>query len=143
MSLEPNTGSMPSTSYASGSSYVGVGPLPLGVAILAILIGIFGFFIFLVGLLALVFGTVLVAGAGATTVFGVGGALAGFIVLIIGLVILGVAVGLWDQELWALALAIIVLLIFGAVEFLSASWLGLLIVVGLLVYLVAVSRHFD
>jgi uncharacterized membrane protein len=76
-------------------------------------------------------------------VFGTGGAIAGLIVLIIGAIILAVATGLWDQELWALALAIIVLLFYGAVEFVSQAWLGLIIVAALLIYLVAVSNHFD
>ncbi|MCI4323612.1 MAG: hypothetical protein L3K03_06295 [Thermoplasmata archaeon] len=118
------------------------GRLPLGVAILAILIGIFGLFILVVGIVVLLFG-IGVGLAGGSTVFGVGGAIGGLIILIVGAVILAVAVGLWDQELWALALAIIVLLFYGVVEFVSASWLALLIVVGLLLYLVAVSSHFD
>jgi hypothetical protein len=41
-----------------------------------------------------------------------------------------------------LALAIIVLGILGAVEFFSGSWIALLVVVLLLVYLVVVSNHF-
>jgi hypothetical protein len=121
-----------------------VGNLPLGVAILAILIGIFGFFVLLGGILLLVS----VAGYGlgvvwVTSVFGTTGTLAGIIIVIIGLIILSVAVGLWNQELWALVIAILVLLVYGALEFLSAAWLGLLVVVLLIVYLAAVARHFD
>ena len=101
-------------------SYSGIGRLPLGVAILAILIGIFGFFVFVVGLL-LLFGTAIALGGGTAGVFGFGGAIGGLIVLIIGLVILAVAVGLWNQELWALVLAIIVLLFYGVGEFLSSA----------------------
>jgi len=91
------------------------------VAILAILIGIFGFFVFVVGLLLLLFGTAIALGGGTAGVFGFGGAIGGLIVLIIGLVILAVAVGLWNQELWALVLAIIVLLFYGVGEFLSSA----------------------
>jgi hypothetical protein len=131
------------TTTVSGASYPSVGSLPLGVAILAILIGIFGFFVLIVGVLLLVFGTSVAIGTGSVTVFGTGGAIAGLIVLIIGAIILAVATGLWDQELWALALAIIVLLFYGAVEFVSQAWLGLIIVAALLIYLVAVSNHFD
>ncbi len=122
----------------------GIGQLPLGVAILAIIIGIFGFFVFLLGLLVLlaVSGAV-IGGIGVTSVFGATGAVAGTIVLIIGLVILGVAVGLWNQELWALALAIIVLLLYGALDLLSGAWFSLAIVALLLIYLAAVSSHFD
>ncbi|HEV2449408.1 MAG TPA: hypothetical protein VGU43_03230 [Thermoplasmata archaeon] len=120
----------------------GIGRLPLGVAILAVLIGIFGFFIFLGGLLILVFGIAL-AGSSGATVFGLGGALGGLIVLVIGLVILAVAVGLWNQELWALVLAILVLLFYAAIEYFSGAFFALIIVVLLLVYLIAVSSHFD
>jgi hypothetical protein len=121
-----------------------IGGLPLGVAILAVLVGIFGFFILILGLL-LMFAAAGVAlgGLGVTSVFGMTGAIAGLIVLVVGIVILGVAVGLWNQELWALVLAILVLIFFGVVDFIASSWLGLVIVVLLLVYLVAVARHFD
>jgi hypothetical protein len=116
--------------------------LPLGVAILAILIGVFGFFVLAVGLLALLVGAA--AGFGSpTTVFGLTGTIAALILVLIGAIVLAVASGLWDQELWALALAIIVLLFYGLIEFLSTSWLGLLIVTGLLAYLVAVSDQFQ
>ncbi|MCI4330897.1 MAG: hypothetical protein L3K19_03500 [Thermoplasmata archaeon] len=122
----------------------GVGSLPLGVAILAVLIGIFGLFVLLLGLL-LLFASAgfALGGVGLSSVFGATGTVAGIIVAIIGLVILAVAVGLWNQEMWALVLAILVLLFYGAVDFASASWFGLLIVILLLVYLAAVSRHFD
>ncbi len=121
----------------------GIGGLPLGVAILAILIGIFGFFVLLLGVLIL-FGTAAaLAGLGVTSAFGLSGTIGGLIVLIIGIIILAVAVGLWNQELWALVLAILVLLFYGVVEFIASAWLGLIIVVLLLIYLIAVARHFD
>ncbi len=122
----------------------GIGRLPLGVAIIAILVGIFGFFILLGGLLLLISAAgYAVASVGVSGVFGTTGTIAGIIVAIIGLVVLGVAVGLWNQELWALVLAILVLLFYGAVEFFASAWLGLLIVVLLVVYMVAVAKHFD
>ena len=118
--------------------------LPLGVAILAVLIGIFGFFVFLLGLiLLLAVAGVVISGVGVTSVFGLTGTVAGLIIAVIGLIILGVAVGLWNQELWALVLAILVLIFYGVVDFTSGAYLSLLIVVLLLVYLAAVSRHFD
>ena len=121
-----------------------IGQLPLGVAILAILIGIFGFFVVIVGVLLLVaVAGLTLGGVAVTTVFGTTGAVAGIIVLVIGLIILGVAVGLWNQELWALVLAIIVLLVYGAADYFSSSWLGLVIVALLIIYLAAVSSHFD
>ncbi len=120
----------------------GIGRLPLGVAIIAVLVGIFGFFVLLAGLLiALVgFGFGIAAGS---TVFGATGALAGLILFVIGAIILAVAFGLWDQELWALVLAIIALLFFAIAEFTTSAWLGLLVAVLLIAYLVAVSNHFD
>ena len=118
--------------------------MPLGVALIAILIGIFGFFVLVGGLLLLVSAAgYALGGVWVTSVFGTTGTLAGVILAIIGLVILGVAVGLWNQELWALVLAILVLLVYGAVEFFAASWLGLVIVVLLIVYMLAVAKHFD
>jgi hypothetical protein len=122
----------------------GIGRLPLGVAILAILIGIFGFVVLLGGILLLLTVAGYSVGAlGASTVFGTSGLVAAIIITIIGLVILSVAVGLWNQELWALVLAILVLLVYGAVDLFAGSWLWLVIIVLLIVYLVAVSRHFD
>lgn len=123
-----------------------VGRLPIGVAILAILIGIVGVFFLIVGLLALLFG-------GYTYfhgyLFGGIGIIGGLITLIIGIILIAVAGGLWNQELWALALAILVLAILlvwnlydlfvGA----GASLLSIAIEVILLIYLVAVSGHFD
>jgi hypothetical protein len=128
---------------ASASGYPYIGRLPLGVAILAILIGIFGFFVLLAGVLLLVFGTGLAVGAGTLTIFGSSGTIAGLVLLLVGVLTLAVASGLWDQELWALALAVLVLLFYGVVEFVDQAWVGFLLVAGLLVYLVAVSGHFD
>jgi hypothetical protein len=119
-----------------------VGRLPLGVAVLSVLIGIFGFFVFLLGLLVALLG-VGYGLAGGETVFGLGGVAGGLIILLIGIIILAIAYGLWNQELWALVLAIIVLLVYGVIEFVSRSWLGFVIVAILLIYLVAVSSHFD
>jgi hypothetical protein len=124
------------------TTYSYVGRLPLGVAILAVLIGIFGFFVFALGLIV-IFAGVGVGLAGGPAVFGVTGLIAGLIILLIGAIILAVAFGLWDQELWALVLAIITLLFLGAVEFFTGSWIAFLVVVVLLVYLAAVSSHFD
>ena len=120
-----------------------IGRLPLGVAIIAVLVGIFGFFILLLGLLIALLG-IGFGLAGSSTVFGLGGLIGGLIVLIIGAIWQAVAdMDLWNRGLWALVLAILVLLFYGAVEFVSQSWVGFVIVAILLVYLVAVSSHFD
>ena len=125
--------------YGGTASYA---RLPLGVAILSILIGIFGFFVLAAGLLLLFLGAGTGFAAGAS-VFGFTGLVAGVVTVIVGFVTLAVAAGLWDQELWALALAVIVLIFYGAIEFFAGAWLGFVVVAGLLAYLIAVSPNFD
>lgn len=120
---------------------------PLGVAILAVLIGIYGFIVFLLGLLIAV-GSSFLAAAGSANPFhflGVTGVVAGIIVLIIGLIILGLAVGLWHLRMWALVLTILFLLVEIVLDGLAGQYVsfGFIIGVLLLIYLVAVSRHFS
>lgn len=115
--------------------------LPLGVAILAILIGLLGVLLLAASILLLI-----VSGYGYfhdLAFFGVS-FLGGLLLLIFGIVLLVVAVGLWRLELWALVLSIIVVLIslLGRLVAGPILSLGTLILVLLLVYLVAVHRHF-
>ncbi len=118
--------------------------LPLGVAILAILIGIVGFLLLVAGLL----GILDIALLGGYLVYGVGIA-AALITFVLGLILLGVAGGLWNQRLWALALAILVLLILLGLNLYriffghGASVLATAVELFLLIYLIAVSGHFD
>jgi hypothetical protein len=120
---------------------------PLGVAILAVLIGIYGFLVFLVGLLLAVGSSVahFVAGASALHTFGSSGVLAGVIVAIIGLIILGLAVGLWHLRMWALVLTVLFLIITIVLDYLGGAIVsvGSIIAIILLIYLLAVSRHFS
>jgi hypothetical protein len=115
---------------------------PLGVAILAVLVGIFGILLIIGGILILALGvTSSVIGAG---FFGETGIVLGAIVLIVGLIILGVALGLYHLRLWALVLALIVtffeLVAYGyAGHFVS---LGFILALIIFVYLLAVHRHF-
>jgi len=119
---------------------------PILVAIVAILIGIYGFLEFVVGLLIAV-GSAALASLGSSfnvSVFGQTGVIAGAIIAIIGLIILGVAVGLWHLRLWALVLMLLFLafemVVYGlARDFIS---LGFILALVLFVYLLAVSRHF-
>jgi len=117
---------------------------PLGVAILAFLVGLFGFLLVLGGALV-------VAGATALSFLGVpshfaslGGIEFGAIILIIGLIVLGLALGLWHLRMWALVLT----LLFVLFELISYGLAGLFITFGfifaliLFVYLLAVRRHF-
>lgn len=124
--------------------YVAPPSRPLGVAILAFLVGLFGFLLILGGALV-------VAGAAALSFLGVpshfaglGGIAFGAIILIIGLIVLGLALGLWHLRMWALVLT----LLFVLFELISYGLAGLFVTFGfifalfLFVYLLAVRRHF-
>jgi hypothetical protein len=120
---------------------------PLGVAILAVLIGIYGFIVFLLGLLIAVGSTILSSAGGVNPLhaLGVGGVVGGLVILIIGLIILGLAVGLWHLRMWALVLTILFLLVEVILYGLAGQIVtfGFIIGVLLLIYLLAVSRHFS
>lgn len=133
----------PTSSY-SGTS-VSIGRLPLGVAIISVLVGIVGFLLLLDGLVVLLL-NVAILNLGTTN----SGAMAtynqlydGTILTIFGGVLLGTALGLWDQRLWALVLAIIVSFLVLVFELLTGGILGIVLATLLFVYLVAVHRHFD
>ncbi|HTT44525.1 MAG TPA: hypothetical protein VMH38_00715 [Thermoplasmata archaeon] len=117
---------------------------PLGVAILAVLVGIFGFLLILVGALLLAgIAAASFLGVG-TSLVGIGGLTFGVIVLIVGLIILGLALGLWHLRMWALVLTLIFVILelvsFGlAGNFVSLGFIFALI---LFIYLLAVHRHF-
>ncbi len=81
--------------------------LPLGVAVLAVLTGLVGAFILIAGLIVVVVALFALSSVGWAAMFG-SGVIAGLIALVIGAVILAVASGLWDQEMWAYVLAILV-----------------------------------
>jgi hypothetical protein len=121
------------------------GELPILVGLLAILIGLFGLFFLVVGILlvAASFGVVGLPAAGAYAIITGDALFAGLITLIFGAVLISVATGLWDLEVWALVLtgavvAVIIALLVVASDF---GW-SFLIAVGLLVYLVLVRNHF-
>jgi hypothetical protein len=121
-------------------------PRPLGVAVLAVLVGLFG-------VLLIVGGLLIVIGAGVLSIFGTGaipsvvghvGLVVGAVVVIFGAIILGLAVGLWHLRMWALALTLLVLIVELALlgyagEFLTLTFLISLV---LFIYLLAVNRHF-
>ncbi|MCI4368208.1 MAG: hypothetical protein L3K09_01405 [Thermoplasmata archaeon] len=116
---------------------------PLGVAVLAVIIGIVGFLIALAGVLLVVLSAVALAAEPVYT-FGAVGAVAALVLLLFGILALVVASGLWNLRQWALVLA---LLLFGF-AFLGNLLAGRLFTLPgilealLLVYLLAVSRHF-
>ena len=116
---------------------------PIGVSILAVLIGIVGFFFILGGILLAVVGLAVPV---SVPVFGLhlGVVALGILVLIFGLIALGLALGLWHQHLWALVLAIIVFAVNFLGDALAGAYfsLGAILSVILVVYLIAVHRHF-
>jgi len=120
---------------------------PLGVAILAILIGIYGFIVFLGGLLVAAGSSVAsyVGGNSAFHALGATGVIAGIIIVIIGLIILGLAVGLWHLRMWALVLTVLFLIITLVLDGIAGAFIsfGFIVALVLLIYLLAVARHFS
>lgn len=117
---------------------------PLGVAILAFLVGLVGFVYFVAGLvLALGFSFGYVFGV-AGGVFGLSAGVVGIVFMILGLITVGVAVGLWHLRLWALILALLVTFIVLVSDALAGRFISFGFIFSLLifVYLLAVSRHF-
>jgi len=124
------------------SGYMSPRTRPIGIAVVAVLIGIVGIVLVLGGLLVLLLSSVYFA-AQVAPLFGAG-VVAGAFLLILGVVFLVVASGLWRLEMWALALSVLVVLFLlidlavrGALVSLSAVLLVLF-----LVYLVLVRHHF-
>ena len=119
---------------------------PLGVAILAVLVGLFGVLWIVLGILILagVAAFAFLSAGGLPGVLGLTGLVAGAIVLGIGLVILGLALGLWHLRLWALVLTLIVVAVGHISDGLAGAYASLGFVLGaiLFVYLLAVNRHF-
>ncbi len=117
--------------------------LPLGVAILSILVGLYGFFVFVVGLLLFVH-VAISSYVGVPSKFGLTGYGLAALVTVVGLIILGIAVALWRLRLWALVLGLLFLL-YELVSYAYAGHyesLGFLLALVIFVYLLAVNRHF-
>jgi hypothetical protein len=136
MSTATSTTSAPAPAPAAPSR-------PLGVAILAILVGIYGFLVFIAGLLVLA-GVAVSRFLEVARFSGVSGLLTGIIVIVIGLIIMGVAVGLWHLRMWALVLALIVTFVDLVLYALAGNFISLGFILALIVfvYLLAVHRHF-
>jgi len=117
--------------------------LPVGVAILSILVGIYGFILFVVGLL--LFAKIAVSSyLGLPSTFGLAGYELAAIVTIIGLIILGIGVALWRLRLWALVLGLL-FLIWEMFTYAYAGHyvsLGFIFALVIFLYLIAVHRHF-
>ena len=125
--------------------------LPLGVAVLAVLTGLVGAFLLITGVIIALVALLVLASIGWTGMFGTG-VVAGLIALFVGGVVLATATGLWDQELWAFVVAVLVTGA-GALWFIGRPlWDGggigsietvpALVSGTLFVYLLAVKNHF-
>jgi hypothetical protein len=117
---------------------------PLGVAILAVLVGIFGILLILGGALVIA-GAAALAYLGTPSGFaGLGGVTLGVIVLIVGLIILGLALGLWHLRMWALVLTLLFVIFELLTYGLSGNFVsfGFIFALILFIYLLAVRHHF-
>ena len=131
------------TTTTTYTSYQAPKSRPILVSILAILIGLYGFILFLVGLLVAV-GSTVFSSFGGRTLFGYSGVVGGLLILVVGLIILGLAVGLWHLRAWALILTLLFLVFEMVIYGLQGAFISFGFIVSLLlfVYLLTVSRHF-
>jgi hypothetical protein len=117
--------------------------LPVGVAVLAVLISFFAVVMVLAGTLFVlntIFGNAVPSSLEIFQSIDLQGAA---ILMLLGIALLTIATSLWRQETWALWTTIV--LVFGATAYLFFTGLItvlFLIFVGLLVYLLAVRRYF-
>ncbi|MHB1435759.1 MAG: hypothetical protein ACYCPN_06270 [Thermoplasmata archaeon] len=122
------------------------GELPILVGILAILVALFGILLIVLGGLAVLAGLGIVSFS-PISLFGFTSnstLLLGAFTLIFGIILTSVASGLWNTETWALWLTgIVTAAVIGLLVWSSSFGIALLIAVVLLIYLVAVRRHFE
>ena len=116
---------------------------PILVSIIAFLVGLFGVLVIVVGALLLA-GATAPALLGAGSFLGTAGIVAGAITLVIGLIILGLALGLWHLRMWALVLTLLFLIFEMVANGLAGRFvsLGFILSALLFIYLLAVARHF-
>ncbi|MCI4321020.1 MAG: hypothetical protein L3K18_00315 [Thermoplasmata archaeon] len=117
--------------------------LPVGVALLSVLIAIGGLVVLISGLLFLLkeyLGTAIPTQLLIVHQVDVVGAA---VLVLLGAVLLGVATALWNQEAWALYTTVVVLfLALGYLFFTSTITVVFLLFLVLFVYLLAVRHHF-
>jgi hypothetical protein len=116
---------------------------PLGVALISVLIALFGFLLILAGILYLLstyLGPVVPSSLDLLPSVDLWGAA---IVTILGAALLGIATALWNQETWALWTTVVLIFATTAYLFFTGSITILfLIFVVLFVYLISVRRYF-
>lgn len=118
--------------------------LPIGVAVLSVLLGLAGLLLLLTG--AIAFLNLYTGSSLISTSLLVSASLDEYgaaILLVLGAAIIALARALWDQELWALYLMVVLLFAGMAYEFFTASITVLFVVlIALFIYLLAVRHHF-
>lgn len=152
MSVRPPMNAPP-TRPAPGSVVVSGGfphpTKPIGILVLAMIIGVAGVLGIILGLLVVLSPAVNIGGFGLLVNFVNDninnlGLLGGAIIFIGGIVAVSVANGLWHQEMWALVLCVggtfvgETIIFFLAIPF-SYLFFGLLVI---FIYLLAVRKHF-
>ncbi len=143
MSSSSTDGSVPATSTLPPPAPPPKRSLPLGVAILSVLVGLYGFLLFVVGLL-LAAHVAVNQYLGLPSTYGLTGYELAAVVAIVGLIILGIGVALWRLRLWALVLGLL-FLIYELVSYAYAHHyesVGFILALVIFLYLIAVNRHF-
>jgi hypothetical protein len=117
---------------------------PLGVAILAVLVGIFGAILIVAGILFLINVAVVAVVGIPGSIGGAGLFVTSVVLIIVGAIILGLAAGLWNLRMWALVLTLL-FVIFELISFALARdflSLGFILALVIFVYLLAIHRDF-
>ena len=119
--------------------------LPLGVAVLSILVGLYGFLLFVVGLLLFVPSVDLGRyHVGLPATLSLTPHEFAALVTVLGLILIGIGVALWRLRLWALVLGLLFLIYLMVSYALVHDFesLGFVLSLVIFLYLVAVNRHF-
>jgi len=117
---------------------------PIGVAIVAILVGIYGLLEALGGVLVIIGAVISPWVSVPSEVAGFSGFLLGILLIIIGLIIMAVAAGLWMLRMWAAVIALIVTIISIVFDALGGRYLTVSFIFGIIVLIILLIniRHF-
>ena len=134
------SGTMPPPMAPPGAYAPGRPQRPIGVTIIAILSFLAGLVEILGGLALMALGGIgAVAGAG---IFGALAAVVGGVLLLLGIVTIIVAIGLWRMRSWAWWVSIIVNLASILIAVGSYNWIGVLFPLIIVLYLVIIRDKF-
>ena len=136
----PSPGTMPPPPMAPPGAYAPATQRPIGVTIIAILS-------FLAGLVGIAGGLGLmalgaIAGGAGAGVLGALTAVVGGVLLLIGLITLAVAIGLWRMRTWAWWVALIVNVISIVISIAGGTYISLIFPVIIVLYLIVIRDKF-